>query len=240
MAKLFIGTSGWTYASWKGKFYPVSLAAPKYLEFYSEHFNSTEVNYSFYHLPKPSTYLKWKKSAPAGFLFALKASRFITHTKKLLDVEIAWNKFLENALVLSVYMGPILFQFPASFRLNIQLLDDFLTMIKKNKPSSCRLALVFEFRHPSWFRKEIYDLLSTHGAAICIADSPKYPRLEIITSKFAYFRYHGRTDLFASSYSKAELKEEALKIKKLLKRISLFLLISTMMQKDTLLIMLKL
>lgn len=173
----------------------------------------TEVNYSFYHLPKPSTYEKWVAQVPEGFVFAVKASRFITHTKRLQSVEEPWRIFLQNAQSLGSRLGPILLQFPASFCRDHILLDDFLTMARTVAPGADRLRLVFEFRHASWFVDEVYRLLGRHGAALCIADSPQYPRGDVTTTNFLYFRFHGRIRLFASNYTKADLAEEGKKIR---------------------------
>ena len=209
MARLLIGTSGWAYPSWKGFFYPEDLPGRRYLEFYSREFSTTEVNYSFYHLPRPSTYEKWAAQVPEDFIFALKASRFITHVKRLVDVEEAWTTFVQNALTLGSHLGPILLQFPPSYRCDRKRLAAFLRIAQRSVPKSHPLRLVFEFRHESWFCEETSDLLRRHGAALCIADSPGYPRSEEVTADFAYMRFHGRTDLFASSYSDAELAREA-------------------------------
>lgn len=217
MAQILIGTSGWTYPSWKGTFYPEDLPSARFLEFYTKRFPTTEVNYSFYHLPRPATYQKWAAQVPEGFVFAVKASRLITHTKRLTGVEDPWRVFLQNAQSLEACLGPILFQFPASFRCDHARLAEFLKMARTVAPGADRLRLVFEFRHESWFSDEVYSLLRSHGAALCSADSNKYPRREVTTASFVYFRFHGRTRLFASDYTKAELAEEAKKMRRLLK-----------------------
>ena len=217
MARLFIGTSGWTYSSWKGPFYPEDLPSRRYLEFYSREFDSTEVNYSFYHLPRPSTYEKWAAQVPDDFLFALKASRFITHIKRLIDVEEAWHTFVQNALPLGPHLGPILLQFPPSFRCEPARLAVFLKTAQAPVPKSDPLKLVCEFRHESWFTDDIYRLLRHCDVALCIADSPRYPRRDVLTADFVYLRFHGRTELFASLYSDAELAEEAKKVKRYLR-----------------------
>jgi uncharacterized protein YecE (DUF72 family) len=216
MAQVFIGTSGWAYPSWKGVFYPKDLPSARFLEFYRNQFPTTEVNYSFYHLPRPSTYEKWAAQVPEGFVFAVKASRFITHTKRLKCVEEPWRIFLQNAQSLGSRLGPILFQFPPSFRHDYVLLDEFVTMARTVARGADRLRLVFEFRHASWFVDEVYRLLGRHGAAFCIADSPQYPHCEVITTNFVYFRFHGRIRLFASNYTRADLAEEAKKIRRIL------------------------
>jgi len=209
MARVWIGTSGWTYSSWKGVFYPSDLPSRHYLEFYAREFPTTEVNYSFYHLPRPSTYEKWAAQAPDSFLFALKASRFITHVRRLVDVEEAWATFVQNALALGPHLGPILLQFPPSFRCDRKKLDLFLKIAQRPAPKSDRLKLAFEFRHETWFTREVYLLLRERNAALCIADSSRYPRRNEVTADFVYLRFHGKTNLFASNYSDSELTEEA-------------------------------
>ena len=216
MAQVLIGTSGWTYPNWKGIFYPEDLPSARFLEFYAKKFPTTEVNYSYYHLPRPATYEKWAAQVPEGFIFAVKASRLITHTKRLTGVEEPWRVFLQNAHSLGPRLGPILFQFPASFRCDHARLAEFLKMARAVAPDADRLPLVFEFRHESWFSDEIYQLLSRHNAALCIADSTQYPRREVTTADFVYFRFHGRTKLFTSNYTRAELADEAKKMRRLL------------------------
>ena len=217
MARLLVGTSGWSYSSWKGVFYPEDLPSQRYLAFYSGEFPTTEINYSFYHLPKPETYAKWTAQVPDGFVFAVKASRFITHVKRLADVEEAWTRFFENALALGSHFGPILLQFPPSFRCDRKRLAGFLRSVQNHASKSRLLRLAFEFRHDSWFTEEIYKLLRQHKAALCIADSPRYPRRDRVTTDFVYIRFHGRTELFASKYSEGELSEEAKLIRRYLR-----------------------
>lgn len=218
MARLFLGTSGWTYSSWKGAFYPEGLPTRQYLEFYAKKFGTTEVNYSFYHLPRPSTYEKWASQVPNDFIFALKASRFITHVKRLIDVENAWATFVQNARVLGPQLGPVLLQFPPSFRCDPKRLAAFLKSGQRAVPKSPRMRLVFEFRHDSWFKEEIYALLRWHEAALCMADSSRYPRHDRVTADFVYLRFHGRAELFASKYAEKELMEEATRIRRYLRK----------------------
>lgn len=217
MPRALIGTSGWTYPSWKGKFYPEDLPSARFLEFYAKEFSTTEVNYSFYHLPRPATYEKWAAQVPEGFIFAVKASRLMTHTKRLVDVEEPWRVFVQNARSLGPHLGPILFQFPPSLHCDRSRLESFLKIAQQPSPQSPPLRLVFEFRHDSWFTDDTYRLLRQYEAALCIADSPRYPRKEVLTAGFTYLRFHGRTKLFVSCYTKNELAEEAKKIKRYLR-----------------------
>jgi len=213
--KLYIGTSGWVYSHWEGIFYPENLPAKDKLRYFSQHFKTVELNYSFYHLPRPSTYQNWYKQTPGDFLFAVKASRFITHIKRLQGMKEAWEQFLENALALKEKLGPILFQFPPSFRAteeNVKRLEDFLKLITKNK-----LRYAFEFRHKSWCTEKVYQLLKKYNAAWVIADSPNYPRVDAITCDFIYIRMHGSKVMFSSNYTKKELEDLAQKVKKWLK-----------------------
>jgi len=217
MPRLHIGTSGWTYSSWKGLFYPEDLPSRRYLQFYAGEFDSTEVNYSFYHLPRLDTYEKWAAQVPKDFIFALKASRFITHVKRLIDVEESWSMFVQNALALGCHLGPVLLQFPSSFLCDGKRLADFLKISQRSAPKSHPVKLAFEFRHDSWFAEEIFSLLSRYNAALCIADSPRYPRHNVITANFVYVRFHGRRELFASNYTDAELADEAKQMRRYLR-----------------------
>jgi len=216
MQKLFIGTSGWVYPHWEGIFYPEDLPSKDKLKYFSKHFKTAEINYSFYHLPRPATYQNWYNQTPEDFLFAVKASRFITHIKRLQGTKEASKQFIENALNLKEKLGPILFQFPPSFKAteeNVSRLEGFLKLITKRKT-----RYAFEFRHKSWCDKKIYNLLKKHNAAWVIADSPNYPKAEDVTADFIYIRMHGSKVLFSSSYTKKELKDLAQKIKKWLKQ----------------------
>jgi len=222
MAKLFIGTSGWVYGHWRGIFYPENLPSKDKLKYYSQHFKTAEINYSFYHLPRPSTYQNWYSQTPKDFLFAVKTSKFITHVKRLKGVKEAWKQFLENALNLKEKLGPILFQFPSSFQAtpeNIKRLEEFLKTLKEDclrfKVYSLKFAL--EFRHKSWCVERIYKLLKKYNVAWVIADSPRYPRADVVTADFVYIRMHGSKIMFGSKYTKEELKDLSKKIKNWLK-----------------------
>jgi len=211
-AKLFVGTSGFSYSHWEnGVFYPKGLPKAKQLEYFSEQFSTVELNSSFYGLPKDKTFTNWRERTPEDFTFAVKVSRFITHVKKLSQCKDSWKIFLERASHLGPKLGPFLFQFPSIWRKNLERLEKFILMIKKN---NSKLRFAFEFRHPSWFSPEVYRFFRKYeNLSICIIDSPKWPSVNEITGNFVYFRMHGRKILYGSDYSEKEIKRLAEKIK---------------------------
>ncbi len=222
MPNLYIGTSGWAYSHWDRIFYPEDLASKDKLKYFSQHFKTTEINYSFYHLPQHSTYQNWYNQTPADFIFSVKASRFITHIKRLKDVKETWRPFIENTLNLKEKLGPILFQFPPGFKAtpeNTKRLEEFLRFTTK---SDFVVHFAFEFRHKTWCKEKIYKIFKKYNVAWVIADSPSYPKTEVITADFLYIRMHGSKILFASKYSKKELNFLAQKIKNWLKKYDVY------------------
>lgn len=217
MAKLFVGTSGYSYSHWEnGVFYPVGLPKNKELEYYAQHFDTVELNNPFYRLPSQETFENWERRVPENFIFAIKVSRFITHIKKLKDCQKPWQIFLERAVKLGKKLGPFLFQFPPNWKKNLERLKDFLEVLRKTNKSH---RYAFEFRHPSWFSKDIYSLLKKYkNASLCLADSPHWPLVEMVSGNFVYIRFHGGKILYTSDYSKRELREWLGKIKKYLKQ----------------------
>ena len=202
-----IGTSGWNYKHWRGLFYPQELPQKKWLAYYVEHFDTVEVNNTFYQLPQLSTFASWRETVPHGFTFALKASRFITHMKKLKDPQTSSEKFFERSERLEDKLGPILFQLPPGWQLNIDRLTEFLEVI----PSEHRY--VFEFRNESWLTKAVFDLLKRHDVAFCIQDFRGKQSPREITANFAYVRMHGPGEVaYAGSYAEADLKKWARQI----------------------------
>ena len=225
MKKLFIGVSGWAYPHWRGIFYPKNLKPKEELKYFSHYFKTVEVNYSFYRLPEPAVYKNWYSQTPGNFLFAVKASRFITHIKRLKDVRKPWSEFLKNASNLKEKLGPILFQFPPNFKAtkeNIRRLETFLCYshktLRNNNTMALLLRLAMEFRNETWRNEKIYEILRKYNTACVIADSPRYPKVEVITADFVYIRMHGGEILYGSNYSKKELKDWAERIKKYLKQ----------------------
>jgi len=211
MANLFIGTSGWIYNHWAEVFYPKSLPKDRWLEYYCHHFSTVEINNTFYRLPPESAFLKWNLKTPDNFTFSVKASRYITHIKKLSDPKESTEVFLSRANLLGEKLGPILFQLPPQFKINIGKLEGMLKIIEK------KFRYTFEFRHPSWFCENIYQLLQKQNIALCIADSPNFPTVLGRTADFCYFRLHGATVLYGSRYSKEEIKNWATYIERYLK-----------------------
>jgi uncharacterized protein YecE (DUF72 family) len=213
MARAYIGTSGWNYREWRGSFFPKDLPSKNWLSFYATRFDSVEVNYTFYRLPSKEACAAWYDQTPSKFRFAVKASRYITHIRRLRDARESWNGFLERVDALKEKLGPVLLQFPANFRAseaNLESVDEFLGYASRD--GSRRLAL--EFRDRSCFESQMLQLLRSHRAALVISHSSRYPLPEVSpTSDFMYFRFHGPKEMFASSYSAAQLRNWAIKMK---------------------------
>jgi len=210
----YIGTSGWIYSDWERKFYPRDLPSSEKLKYFSQYFNTTEINYSFYHLPRPQTFQKWYSQTPKAFIFSVKVSRFITHIKRMKGIKNSWERFYKNALFLKDKLGPFLFQFPPSFKKTEDTLGrirDFLDSMKK-----VSLRIAFEFRNKSWIDKKFYKFLEKYNVAWVISDSSCYPRDIISTADFVYLRFHGPKELFGSSYTLSELKKWSSLLKKYL------------------------
>jgi len=201
--KVHIGTSGWSYDHWDGVFYPEGLRPSERLRFYAEHFSTVEINSSFYHLPSVRALESWEKTVPSGFIFSAKASRFITHIKKLKDIEEPAANFVGRVRILGDKLGPVLFQLPPRWRVNPERLRLLLNLLPKD------LRYAFEFRDRSWFTEEIYRLLREHKAAFCIYDMPGFTSPLEVTSDVVYVRMHGGRFLYASRYSREELKSWA-------------------------------
>ncbi len=198
-AAVHVGTSGWHYAHWKGPFYPDDLPDPEMLAFYAGRFSTVEINNTFYHLPRKETLAGWRDSVPAGFIFSVKASRFITHMKKLHDVRKPLSVFFGTVDALGDKLGPVLFQLPPKWRLNAERLQKFLSVL----PKDYRYAL--EFRDPSWFASEVYGALSEFGVSFCIYDLAGSLSPKEITSDLVYIRLHGPDGPYRGRYDTAAL-----------------------------------
>jgi uncharacterized protein YecE (DUF72 family) len=207
-AKWRIGTSGWNYRHWKGIFYPSKVAVSKWLDFYATYFNTVEVNATFYRLPKPEVFDNWYEKTPANFLWAIKASKFITHTKRLNDSKEPLKRLYNSVDRLKEKQGPVLFQLPPSLCFDKKRFIDFCENLKRTHQH------VLEIRHPSWIDTRVFEILKQYNIAFCISDTAgRYPYCEGITADFLYIRLHGSRKLYASEYSEEELKSWAKKIK---------------------------
>jgi uncharacterized protein YecE (DUF72 family) len=216
MHKVLVGTSGWNYEDWKGPFYPETLPRANWLEYYVRNFRTIEVNATFYHEMKESTYRKWREVTPAGFCWAVKAHHFITHVKRLHDAEEPLKRFFGTVRLLGDKLGPMLFQFPPSLAFDRTVLEEFVAALRSAQssadlPADSRCAI--EPRHASWMRDEALECLRALGLGFCISDTGgRYPYRKAVTSDFAYIRPHGPTTLYASSYSDAQLESCAARV----------------------------
>ena len=230
MAQLHIGISGWTYAAWRGTFYPTGLPHRRELEYASQRMNSIEINGSFYSLQRPSSYRTWAEETPPDFVFAVKGGRFITHMKKLHDIRSPLaNFFASGVLLLGEKLGPILWQFPAQWGYDPARFSSFLEQLPRTSEEASALAeentlvapermwtrslhskplrYAFEVRHPSFFVNDFTELLRKHNAALVFADTAgTWPYAEDLTSDFVYIRLHGAEQLYASGYTDEQLE----------------------------------
>lgn len=235
-----IGISGWNYAPWRGVFYPKGLKHSRELAFASSSFSSVEVNGTFYSLQRPSSYQRWYADTPAGFVFALKGSRYITHMLRLKNVEQALaNFFASGVLCLGEKLGPILWQLPPVTRYDPDVLSAFFELLPRTLGEAAQLARnhdervagrsvvdvpgalaeqivrhTCEVRHESFRDREYVRLLRRYDIAHCIADSAgRYPCFGDVTADFVYVRLHGSTELYASGYDARELSTWAARIR---------------------------
>lgn len=206
---IHVGTSGWMYDHWKGRFYPEEAKKNK-LEYYCRFFGTVEINNSFYHLPSKETFKLWKKRTPEKFVFSVKAIRYITHVKRLKTddegIRAAKNFYL-NASGLGNKLAVILFQLPPNFKYDRERVENFLKTWRRINRKKIKAA--FEFRHASWFNDELYEILKKYHFGLVVASTPHYPMKIVFTSDFIYFRFHGKDTLYGSKYSDKELEKWA-------------------------------
>ena len=197
-----IGCSGWQYRHWRGGFYPAELPQSRWLEHYATHFDTVEINNTFYRLPEASTFSAWRGRAPRGFLYAVKASRFLTHMKKLKDPDDPLDLFFSRAVCLGPTLGPVLYQLPPRWPVNLDRLQTFLTALPRGK----RHAV--EFREPSWYAEPVFALLRKHRVALCLHDMQGSASGRLAVGPFVYVRFHG-TQKYSGSYDETTLAEWA-------------------------------
>lgn len=206
--RIYIGTSGWNYDHWKNVFYHTDCPKSQWLEFYSRRFSTVEVNATFYRLPKPATFENWRRRTPEHFLWAVKASRYITHTKRLQDPVETLSRFVEAAELLGTKLGPILFQLPSSLSYEEARAEEFFRSVSRFGHRS-----VLEVRHSSWIEDHAIELLKKYNIALCVSDTAgRYPYYEAVTADFMYVRLHGSPVLYESDYKDEELCTWAEKI----------------------------
>ncbi len=209
-AEIRIGTSGWHYSHWRGPFYPNLCSGAEMLDCYVRQFDTVEINNSFYRLPTPETFKGWRDSTPRNFHFAVKASRFITHNKKLRDPANPLERFIQPVSELREKLGPILFQLPPKWRVNVERLEEFLSALPRGR----LWRYAFEFREPTWLNEKVYEALRRHNAAFCIYELSGFRTPDEITADWTYVRLHGPGGKYQGSYSAAQLGEWAERIAK--------------------------
>ena len=198
-----IGTSGWHYNHWKELFYPPGLPKNKWFEHYAQHFDTVEINNTFYQLPKEVSLQRWHKQAPKNFLYAVKANRYITHIKRLKDTSEEVERFFDRIGLLKSRLGPILYQLPPSLRKDLDLLETFIKLLPRKLPA------VFEFRHNSWFSEDAFKLLNKYNAGFCVHDLSGKQTPRVVTADIIYVRFHGPTGKYEGDYSKSMLQSWA-------------------------------
>jgi uncharacterized protein YecE (DUF72 family) len=180
-----IGCSGWVYPHWRGLFYPEGLPVKRWFGYYAEQFDTVEINNSFYRLPRAEIFDAWREQAPPQFRYAVKANRFITQAKKLKDCTDPLERMMSPFRHLGETMGPVLYQLPPRFKLNLERLESFLTIVPKD------VINVFEFREPSWYTDAVFAMLDAHGASFCAHDMPGSASARLAVGPVAYLRFHG-------------------------------------------------
>lgn len=230
-----VGISGWTYAPWRGVFYPERLSPKKELAFAAEKFSTIEINGTFYSLQRPASFARWAEETPDDFVFSVKATRFITHDRKLRDVEVPLTNFFASGLLnLGRKLGPILWQLPPSFKFDRELIESFLVLLPRDTMQAAMLARshdpwmkdraltepvcrtdichAMEIRHKSFAVPEFIELLRKYEVAVVCADAVEWPRIFDVTADFVYCRLHGSEELYASGYSDDALDEWARRV----------------------------
>jgi uncharacterized protein YecE (DUF72 family) len=210
--RLHLGTSGYVYAHWRNVFYPAGLARRDWLPYYARHFATVELNNPFYRLPSKAAFRGWRAQVPDDFVFAVKASRFLTHLKRLKTPMPPLDRLLRRVAPLGPTLGPVLFQLPGQFHANPPRLGRFLGALgrQRHRPG---LRAALEVRHDSWLRPETYDLLRKANVALCFHDNRTQPVTAPVTADFVYVRRHGTAVRYHGSYPEARLRTDARRIR---------------------------
>lgn len=193
-----IGTSGWNYAHWQQAFYPEGLTQKDWFSFYAGQFDTVEINNTFYHQPRDATFDAWRDHAPRGFLYAVKANRYLTHLKRLKDPQEPLERFLAGARRLREHLGPILYQLPPNWNPNFERLEAFANVLPED------LTHVVEFRNRDWLCEETYSILDRHNVGLCVHDMlHRHPRR--VSGRAVYLRFHGSGTRYGGRYRKRSL-----------------------------------
>jgi uncharacterized protein YecE (DUF72 family) len=195
-----VGCSGWQYASWRGRFYPETLASARWLEHYVTLFDTVELNNSFYKLPERQTFAAWRRRVPAEFLFAVKASRYLTHLKQLLTTGPPVRRLFSRVVGLGDRLGPVLYQLPARMTCDLPRLRHFLALLPRQRARR-PVRHTIEFRHPSWYVDEVFAVLEEHGVALCLHDREGSVTPRRVVGPFVYVRFHGSSGAYVGGYS---------------------------------------
>ncbi len=201
-SRIYVGTSGWAYTIWKPEFYPKNVASKNFLKHYATQLNTVEVNYTFRRSLTEKAATGWMADVGPEFRFALKANQYITHIRKLQNCEEPVQRFLATLQPLAAQLGPVLFQLGPTQKADVGVLRDFLALLPRN------FKMAFEFRHPSWFSDEVYQILGDRNATLCVAETEKLTTPEIRTADYIYFRFR------QPSYSADEVKKLAERVRK--------------------------
>jgi uncharacterized protein YecE (DUF72 family) len=194
-----VGCSGWQYKHWRGAFYPPELPQSQWFAYYASRFDTVEINNSFYRLPERTTFVSWARRAPMRFEFAVKASRFLTHMKKLKDPREPLQRMFSRMRGLGNRLGPVLYQLPPNFRVDVERLREFIDLLPRDARH------VIEFRDPSWYTQDVCDLLDRADVAMCLHDMPGSATGRTRVGPFVYVRFHGADAKYAGTYSKDRL-----------------------------------
>lgn len=206
--RVFVGTSGWLYEDWAGRFYPEGLPRKDWFAFYAAHFSTVELNAPFYHLFEPSVFEGWKRKAPSRFLYAVKMWRQVTHRRRLAEAAEPTERLLERAVLLGEHLGPILIQLPPGLHRDDVRLENYLNELARLTEKLERsFRFVFEFRHSSWIDEAVLERLERFGCGLCLADGPGPTAPKRAVGGFVYVRFHGRQQRYRTLYTNAMLQE---------------------------------
>jgi uncharacterized protein YecE (DUF72 family) len=198
-----VGCSGWLYKHWRGDFYPAELSQARWFEHYAARFDTVELNNSFYRLPERATFASWARRAPLRFEFAVKASRFLTHMKKLKDPEEPIDRLFSRMRALGSHLGPVLYQLPPGWKVDVERFAHFLDALPRD------VRHVVEFRETSWYSPEIFRLMERRHVALCLHDMKGSATERARVGPFVYVRFHGATAKYGGGYTEARLRDWA-------------------------------